>query len=259
MPKSIQPHILCKPGDIAPYVLLPGDPGRVLRLAKMLDRFKEISFNREYRVVTGKYQGAPVSICSSGMGGPAAAVALEELIKIGARVFVRVGSCGANDKKIRLGDVVVADSVIREDHTGLDYVPLAYPAVADFEILTLLKQAAEKIRSGQRKFRYHIGPTISVDALYAPKTKATKEFWQPFGALAQDMEAATVLTLSRIRKVQAGVVLLVVDTIGEKNVAEKIAQYSLQAKNNTGGLIASEQLAGQIALAALAAYHKIHG
>ncbi|MFA7365346.1 MAG: uridine phosphorylase, partial [Patescibacteria group bacterium] len=97
---SIQPHILCKKGDVAKNVILPGDPGRVLRIAKFLDNAKEISFNREYRVVTGKYKGIPVSICSTGIGGPSTAIAMEELIAIGAKNFIRVGSCGANQSEI---------------------------------------------------------------------------------------------------------------------------------------------------------------
>ncbi|MFA5021850.1 MAG: nucleoside phosphorylase [Patescibacteria group bacterium] len=259
MPKTLQPHILCQRGDIAPYVLLPGDPGRVLRMAAMLDSYQEVVFNREYRVVTGLYREIPVTICSTGMGGPATAIGLEELIKIGGQVFIRVGSCGANDKKIKIGDLIISDSVIRQDHTCLDYVPLQYPAIADPEIFSLLIQTAKNLKS-KLNFNYYSGPTVSVDALYSPKTKEVKLFWQQFGALAQDMEAATVLTLARIRKVKAGVVLLVVDAEGEKNVAEKIANYSMQAKNNQGQLVEYEKRAVKLALETIYNYHqKYHG
>ncbi|MFA6410958.1 MAG: nucleoside phosphorylase [Candidatus Buchananbacteria bacterium] len=259
MKAKIQPHILCQSGDIAPYVLLPGDPGRVLRMAALLDSYKEIVFNREYRVVTGLYRGVPVTICSTGMGGPAAAIGIEELIKVGGKVFIRVGSCGANDKKIKIGDLIISDSVIRQDHTCLDYVPLQFPAIADPEIFSLLTQTAQKLKT-QLKFNYYTGPTVSVDALYSPKTKESKTFWQPFGALAQDMEAATVLTLARIRKVKAGVILLVVDTEGEKNVAAKIAEYSTQAKNNKGFLVEYEKRGVKLALETIYNYHqKYHG
>jgi uridine phosphorylase len=246
----LQPHILCKEGDVAPAVLLPGDPGRVLRMAELLDEFKEISFNREYRIVTGKYKGVPVSICSTGIGGPAAAIAMEELINIGAKFFIRVGSCGANQEEIKIGDMIISDSVIREDDTTMEYVPVQFPAVADRKIVDLLEKAAQEIG-----VRYFIGPTVSIDALYSPQTKEKKDFWKKFGALAQDMEAGTVLTLARIRKVKAGVILLVVDQEGEKNLKEKIAEYSVEAQKNKGPLVEFEKKATKIALEAIANYH----
>ncbi|MEI6627547.1 MAG: nucleoside phosphorylase [bacterium] len=236
MAKNLQPHLLCKLGDIAPNVILPGDPARVLRIAEHLEDAKEISFNREYRVVTGKYHGVPVSACSTGIGGPATAIAIEELVSLGAKVLIRVGSCGGNLKSIKVGDLIIPDSVVREDHACLDYVPLQFPAVADPTVLQALMASAK-----DKKFPYHVGVSVSVDALYAPKTKETKEYWQKFGALAQDMEASTVLTLARIKKVKAGCVLLVVDQEGEKNVKEKIAAYSVQAKQNKGKLVEMEK------------------
>lgn len=254
MKSTIQPHLLCQAGDITPYVIYPGDPGRVLRIAKFLDQAKEISFNREYRVVKGKYKGVPITVCSSGMGGPAAAIGMEELIKLGAKVFIRVGSCGANSPAIKIGDLIIPDSVIRQDHTCLDYVPIQYPAIADPEILGLLKNSAQKLKA-----KYYSGPTVSVDALYSPKIKKIKKFWQQFGALAQDMETSTVFTLARLRKVKAGAVLLVVDQEGEKNIAEKIANYALQAKQNKGELVKYEERAIKVALDTILTYQQNHG
>ena len=242
----LEPHLLCKKGDIAPNVLLPGDPGRVWRMAAQLDGAREISFNREYRVVTGGYKGVPVTICSTGIGGPSTAIAMEELINLGAKTFIRVGSCGANKKNIGVGDLIISDSVIRADHTCLDYVPLEFPAVADYRILLALKEAAHKLKA-----RSFIGPSVSIDALYSPHTKEVKNFWKSFGALAQDMEAATVLTMARLRQVAAGVVLLVVDQEGEKNVKAKISQYSIAAKSGKGPLVEKEALATKVALEAL--------
>lgn len=249
--QNLQPHLLAKQGDIAPAVLLPGDPGRVLRMAELLDEFKEISFNREYRLVTGKYQGVPISICSTGIGGPAAAIAIEELIHLGAKVFIRVGSCGASQENINVGDLIISDSVIREDNTTMEYVPVQFPAVADRKIIDLLEKFAQ-----EEKINYFIGPTVSIDALYSPKTKETKDFWKKFGALAQDMETGTILTLARIRGVRAGAILLVIDREGEKNLKEKITEYSVQAKNKKGELIEREKIATRIALNALATYAK---
>lgn len=249
--EKLQPHLLCKKGDVAPYILLPGDPGRVLRMAKLLDEFKEISFNREYRVVTGKYKNKPITICSTGIGGPAAAIAMEELINLGAKVFIRVGSCGANQEYIKIGDLIISESVIREDDTTMEYVPVQFPAVADRKIVDLLEKAAQKF-----KVKYFIGPTISVDALYSPQTKEKKEFWKKFGALAQDMEAGTVLTLAKIKGVKAGAILLVVDELKEKDIKEKIARYSIQAKKSKGPLIKFEKIATKIALEALSNYEE---
>ncbi len=245
MSKKLEPHILCGPGDIAPNVIIPGDPGRVLRVSKLLDSGKEISFNREYRVFTGKYKGCPVTICSSGIGGPSTAIAMEELINLGAKNFIRLGSCGANQAKIKVGDLIISDSVVRADHTSLDYVPLSYPAIADPDIFQALKMASLEL-----KLKYYCGPTVSVDALYSPHIKETKNFWLKFGTLAQDMEAGTVLTLARVKGVRAGVILLVVDREAEKDVKEKIAQYSVEAKKGRGPLVKLESQAAQAALEA---------
>jgi len=243
---ALEPHLLCKKGDVAPYVLLPGDPGRVLRMAKLLDAAREISFNREFRVVTGKYHGVPVTICSTGIGGPSTAIAIEELINLGAHTFIRVGSCGGCQKNIKIGDVVISDSVIREDHTCLDYVPLQFPAVADRFVLRALEDSAVRAKA-----KYHVGPSISSDALYSSANKERKVIWSKFGALAQDMEAGTVLTLARVKGVRAGSILLVVDAEGEKNIKAKIAQYSSEAHSGQGQLVEMEKRAVSIALEAL--------
>jgi uridine phosphorylase len=249
--KVLQPHLLCGKGDVAPNVLLPGDPGRVTRLAQLLDGAKEIAYNREFHTITGRYKGMPVSICSTGIGGPSTAIAMEELIKLGAKRFVRVGSCGGNTKDIKLGDLIISDSVVREDHTCLDYVPLQFPAIADPELLQAMISAAKGL-----KVRFHVGPSLSEDALYSETNKANKSYWRKFGVLAQDMEAATVLTLARIRGVKAASVLLVVDTLKDKDFTAKIGVYSQQAKKNKGGLMADEQLGAEVALEALKLMNK---
>ncbi len=238
-----QPHLLCKMGDVAENVILPGDPGRVLRVAKFLDSYKEISFNREYRVVTGKYKNVPITICSTGIGGPSTAIAMEELISLGAKNFIRLGSCGANQKHIRIGDLIISDSVIREDHTCLDYVSIKYPAIADPDLLEIIKNQAKCL-----KYSYHCGLTVTIDGLYSPRTEEIKSYWQKFNILAQDMEASTVLTLARIKQVKAGVVLLVVNREGEKEIRTKIADYSIQAQKNKGRLMKNEERAARLIL-----------
>lgn len=246
-----QPHLLCSAGEIAKNVILPGDPGRVLRVAKMLDSYKEISFNREYRVVTGKYKKTPVTICSTGIGGPSTAIAMEELISLGAKNFIRLGSCGSNQKTIKIGDLIISDSVIREDHTCLDYVSIKYPAIADPDLLAVIKNQAKRL-----KYPHHCGLTITVDGLYSPRTKEIKNYWQKFNTLAQDMEAGTVLTLARLKQVKAGVVLLVVNREGEKEIRTKIADYSIQAQKNKGQLMKNEEKAARLILESFVYNHK---
>lgn len=247
-----QAHILCSQGQVAKNVVLPGDPGRVLRVAKLLDSYKEISFNREYRVITGKYKKVLVTICSTGIGGPSTAIAMEELISLGAKNFIRLGSCGANQKYIKIGDLIISDSVIREDHTCLDYVSLKYPAIADPDLLSIIKEKAKDL-----KYPHHCGLTVTVDGLYSPRTKKIKEYWQSFNTLAQDMEASTVLTLARIKQVRAGVVLLAVNREGEKQIREKIADYSIQAQKNKGELMKNEQRAALLVLESLVKANKL--
>jgi uridine phosphorylase len=187
-----------------------------------------------------------VTICSTGIGGPSTAIAMEELINLGAHTFIRVGSCGGCQKNIRIGDVIISDSVIREDHTCLDYVPLQFPGVANRYVLRALEDSAVKAKA-----RHHVGPSISSDALYSKANKERKIIWSQFGALAQDMETGTVLTLARVKGVSAGSILLVVDAEGEKNIKEKIARYSSEARSGAGQLVEMEKKAVKIALDAL--------
>lgn len=244
----IQPHLLCEVGDIAENVLLPGDPGRVLRMAKLLDESKEISFNREYRVVTGSYQKMPVTICSTGIGGPAAAIAIEELIKLGAKRLVRVGSCGSMQNNIAIGDIIIADSVVRNDHTATEYIPAEYPAIADPDLFQALKRSAHG-------YKFHAGPVMSEDALYSQKTLDMKEVWAKSGVLAQEMEAGTVLTLGRLRKVAAGVVLVVVNRSDENDIQAGIGKYAQEAKTAADSpLKTAEKDATVVALQALLSY-----
>jgi len=133
--------------------------------------------------------------------------------------------------------------VVREDHTCLEYVPLQYPAIADPDLFQIMKKTAENL-----KFKYYAGATVTVDALYSPKTKEKKDFWLKFNTLAQDMEASTVLTLARVKGLKAGVVLLVVDQEAEKNIRQKIAEYSIQAKSGKGVLVKMEEKASLVAL-----------
>ena len=156
-----QYHIQCVEGDVGRYVLLPGDPGRCEAIAKHFDNPVHIGMNREYNIWTGTLMGEKVSVCSTGIGGPSAAIAMEELVKIGADTFIRVGTCGGIHLDVKPGDVVVATGSIRFEHTSLEYAPIEYPAVANFDVAMALKTASEELG-----YDTHTGVVQCKDAFY---------------------------------------------------------------------------------------------
>ena len=158
-------HIKCKTGDIGRYVLLPGDPDRVPKIAKYLDNAVKVQQKREYTIYTGYLDGEKVSVCSTGIGGPSAAIALEELANIGGDTFIRVGTAGGMDIKIKGGDLVIASGAIRNEGTSKEYLPLEFPAVANHEVMTALIKAAEMLGRN-----YHIGVVHCKDSFYGQHT-----------------------------------------------------------------------------------------
>ena len=160
-------HIHCQEGDVGRYCILPGDPGRCKAIAELFDDAKFVASNREYTIYTGTLLGEKVSVCSTGIGGPSASIAMEELHNIGADTFLRVGTCGGIDLSVQSGDVVIATGAIRFEHTSREYAPIEYPAVANFEITTALVAAAKA--SG---YRYHTGVVHCKDAFYGQHSPA---------------------------------------------------------------------------------------
>ena len=156
-----QYHIQLKEGDIADFVILPGDPGRVDFIAEHFDDAKEIAFNREYKTVTGTYKGRPVSVTSTGIGCPSAAIAIEELANIGAKTLVRLGTSGAMQDHTRIGDLVIANGAVRQEGTSLQYMPIEFPAVPSSDMVSALESAAIESKS-----KYHIGVVQSKDSFY---------------------------------------------------------------------------------------------
>lgn len=211
-----QYHLQLEPGQAGAYVLLPGDPGRCERIAERLDAARMVAANREFTTYTGSLDGAQVSVTSTGIGGPSTAIAVEELIKVGARTLVRVGTCGALDPRLGIGDVVVAQAAARGDGTPDHYAPAGFPAVADLEVVLALRAAA-----GAAGHPCHVGVVLSNDAFYAemeperfPLESRIREAWKAWaraGCLAAEMEAATLLTVASVRRVRAGAVLAVID------------------------------------------------
>jgi len=209
--EGVQYHIRCKPGDVAPYVLLPGDPDRVPRIAKYWDEAREVSRHRCYVTFTGLYKGAPISATSTGIGCPSTAIALEELLRIGANTFIRVGTTGSINANIKVGDLIISSGAVRLEGTSRQYVAIEYPAVASYEVLLALIEASESLG-----VRYHVGLTASTDSFYVgqarPGFKNYLPSWtenlisdlQACGVLNFEMEASTIFTLSSIYGVRAG-------------------------------------------------------
>ena len=198
-----QPHLLIESGDIHPTVLLPGDPGRVDRIAAACDESTLVAENREYRVMNAIYDGTPLSICSTGIGSPSAAIAVEELTAVGAETLIRVGTTGALQADIDIGDVIIATAAGKDEGTTLRYESNTLPAVADYTVLdALVKHAASA------SIPVHVGPVVTDDAYYA-ETPAFVEAWEAAGILAVEMEAAAVFTLARRKGVAAGAIVTV--------------------------------------------------
>lgn len=211
-------HVGLAKGEVGEYVLVPGDPGRTPMIAKFIDDAREVAFSREYRTFTGTLSGVPVSTISSGMGGPSVAIAIEELSELGVHTFLRVGTCGAAQPEIKMGDLVIAIGSVRSEGTPNGYVPTEYPAVASLHVVNALVDAAKA--SGAP---YHVGIIRSVDALYSdllpdrmprPHVRDELEMWSRAGVLSNDMESSTLFVVARLRKLRAGTINLCVDELG---------------------------------------------
>jgi uridine phosphorylase len=194
-------HIRCREGDVAHYVLLPGDPGRAKRIAAQLDNARLVAENREYVVYTASTQGTHVTVCSTGIGGPAAAIALEELANIGAQVFIRVGSAAGRQENVPIGIPVIITAAYRGEGTSKAYLPPEFPAVADLDVTNALLEAA---RASGDEFR--LGMADTRDAFYMPDLELA-ELLRKAGAVAAEMEAATLFVVGAWRRVRVGCIV----------------------------------------------------
>ena len=207
-------HIHVCPGEVGRYVLLPGDPGRCEKIAKYFDDPKLIASNREYVTYTGEIDGVKVSVTSTGIGGPSAAIAMEELIHCGADTFIRIGTSGGMKKEVMGGDVCIATGAIRFEGTSREYAPMEWPAVADFDVVTALKAGADRLG-----LRNHTGVVQCKDSFYGQHSPDSMpvgymlndkwDAWIKLGALCSEMESAALFTVAAARGVRAGSVLLV--------------------------------------------------
>ncbi|MDL2229918.1 nucleoside phosphorylase [Treponema sp. OttesenSCG-928-L16] len=198
---TVLKHIRCKMGDVAPYVITPGDPARVKRIAERMDSADFIAENREYTVYTGTYQGVPLTVCSHGIGGPACSIAFEELIKLGAKVFIRVGSAGGRQKDIPIGTPVVITASFRGEGTSRAYLPVEFPAVADISVTNALTAA---LNARGEKYRAGIG--YCRDAYYEQDQDLNKLLTEA-GVVAAEQEAAVLFIVGSKRHVKTGAIV----------------------------------------------------
>lgn len=210
-----QYHIGLKQGDIGEYVILPGDPKRCEKIAAYFDNAELIADRREFTTYTGYLNGVKVSVTSTGIGGPSAAIALEELVKVGGKYFIRVGTCGGMDLGVKSGDLVIATGAVRMEGTSKEYAPIEFPAVADYDIVTSLIQGAKKLN-----LPYHVGIVECKDSFYGqhnpdlmPVSYELNNKWNAWlklGCLASEMESAALFTVGSYLRVKVGSIFLTV-------------------------------------------------
>ncbi|MPM21040.1 Uridine phosphorylase [bioreactor metagenome] len=212
---DVQYHINMKQGDVGRYVILPGDPKRCVKIAEHFDNPVLVADHREFVTYTGFIDGVKVSVTSTGIGGPSASIALEELTNIGADTFIRVGTSGGMDINVLGGDLVIASGAIRMEGTGREYAPMEFPAVANYEVLNALVKASKDLGK-----KYHVGIVQCKDAYYGQHEPETKPVgyelinkwnaWLKLGALASEMESAALFIVGAYRRVRVGAILNVV-------------------------------------------------
>lgn len=226
----LQPHILCSKEDISDYVILPGDPQRVIRVAEnFLEDWREVSFNREFRTIVGKYKGVLITVTSTGIGGASAAIAIEELIACGAKNFIRIGSAGSVQPSISLGDLIIPTGAVRDDGASKMYIESEYPAVPDVLMTNYLIETCKEL-----DYPYHYGIVRSHDSFYTNKEEELKEFWNTKGILGSDMETAILFTLAQLKGVRAASIL---NTVVEyrSDLKDGIANYATKEKKAQEG------------------------
>jgi uridine phosphorylase len=199
--KQILKHIRCGLGDIAPYVIIPGDPGRVKRIVDQMDYAEKLAENREYVTYTGEYKGTKITVCSSGIGGPAASIAIEELIKLGAKVFIRVGSAGGRQPGVPIGTPVVINASYRGEGTSMVYLPAPFPAVASLDVTNALVKAVET-----QNVEYRVGIGFSRDAYYV-QDKELNTLLTDAGVMAAEQEASILFIIGSKRGVKSGAIV----------------------------------------------------
>lgn len=208
-------HIKCVNGDVGRYCFLVGDPARCDSFKKHLTDPYELTYNREFRIVNGELEGRKVTVCSTGIGAPSTAIAVEELCDVGADTFIRCGTCGGIDLSVKSGDIVVATGAVRFEHTTAEYAPIEYPAVPAFEITDAICRSAKDLG-----FSYHAGIVHCKDSFYGqhrPESMPVSydlvckwEAWKRLGVLASEMESSALFVIGDYRRCRTGACFLAV-------------------------------------------------
>ena len=208
-------HIQVAPGEVGRYVILPGDPKRCVKIAQYFDDPVQIADSREYVTFTGTLDGVKVSVTSTGIGGPSASIAMEELVECGADTFIRIGTCGGIETSVKGGDVVIATGAVRMEGTSKEYAPIEYPAVASLDVINALVKSAKDMGA-----EFHTGVVQCKDAFYGqhrpeamPVSYELLNKWEAFkrmGCLASEMESAALFTVAQFLRVRCGSCFLVV-------------------------------------------------
>ena len=211
---GLQYHLQIRPGDVGRYVILPGDPKRCEKIAKHFEDAKLVADSREFVTYTGYLEGEKVSVTSTGIGGPSASIAMEELVQCGADTFVRVGTCGRIDLDVKGGDIVIATGAVRMEGTSREYAPIEYPAVPNVDVMNAMIRAAKNL-----KFRCHAGVVQSKDSFFGqhepevmPVSYELENKWQAWlrmGCLASEMESAALFIAGSFLRVRVGACFLV--------------------------------------------------
>ncbi|GCF13045.1 uridine phosphorylase [Haloarcula mannanilytica] len=223
-----QPHLLVEPGDLTDIALVPGDPGRVDRIAGLCDDHEVVAQNREYKLVNATYEGRELTICSTGIGSPSTAIAVEELEAVGVETLIRVGTTGALQEGIEIGDMVVANGAAKDEGTTGRYESDTVPAVPDYDVLSSLVDAAEANDED-----VHVGPIATDDAFYAETDEYIND-WEAAGLLAVEMEAAALFSLCRRKGLRSGAICTVDGNLveGTQKGETEADELPEKAKNN---------------------------
>jgi uridine phosphorylase len=230
---QLQHHIHLKEGDVGEYVLLPGDPGRAEVIARHFDNAKHIATNREYVTYTGFLDGVKVSVTSTGIGCPSSAIAMEELVRVGAKTFIRVGTSGSIQPGTKSGELAIVSAAIRDEGTSLHYMPADFPAVAHYEVVQALRKAAT-----DKGLAHRVGISQSKDSFYGevePEHSGVTQrlldrwkAWEIGGAICSEMEASTLFVVASMLRVRAGGIM-VMHGEGELDSLEPLIETAVLA------------------------------
>lgn len=253
---GLQYHLMVKPGDVSKYVLLPGDPERVPVIARYWNKYWHVATHREYVTYSGYYKGVFISATSTGIGAPSTAIAVEELARVGSEVFIRVGTTGVLRREIGVGDLIISTGAVRLEGTSKHYVIPEYPAVASYDVVLALIEAAESLG-----VRYHVGLTASSDSFYVGQERPGFKGYLPYhsrglieylrnaNVLNFEMEASVIFVLANLYGLRAGSVCAAIanretdefvpgagveDAIRVANEAVKVLNEWLEEVSKTG-------------------------